>query len=97
MSELDFFNDWDNWKNAINESSKMTQKIGKSEVASAKVSAFFARRLYVEGTDDGLLKDLWNVATPQERKALGELLFRVIDKSTGDSKSQVLDEPYGGY
>jgi hypothetical protein len=97
LSELGFFNGWGQWKNTVNQANKMTQKMGMSEVAFVRVRAFFAEKLCAKSIEEILLKDLWMVATPQERKTLGELLFRVMDKSTDESNSQELNEPYGGY
>jgi hypothetical protein len=97
LVEVDFFNDWDQWKNTINRPNTMKQKIGMSEVSSTRVSTFFTDKLGAKSKEEFLLRDLWSVATPKERKTLGELIFRVIDKTANEYGNQELNEPYGGY
>ena len=67
------------------------------EIASVKVGDFLSKRLCAESKEEALIKDLWSVATPQERKILGKLLFKIMDKSTKKYGEKELDEPYGGY
>ena len=67
------------------------------ELASVKVGDFLSTRLCAESKEDALIKDLWSVASPQERKVLGKLLFKIMDKSSKKYTEQELDEPYGGY
>jgi hypothetical protein len=101
MGELDFLNDWDQWKNTLNRAIKLTPKIGLSdnliEIDTAKASGFFAKILGVESKEEALIKGLWSVATFPEKKTLGELLFKLMDKSANEYSNQEQDEPYGGY
>jgi hypothetical protein len=48
-------------------------------------------------SEETLIRDLWSVATPDERKTLAELLFKLMDKNALESRNQESDEPYGGY
>ena len=50
------------------------------EVASVKVGDFLSKRICAESPEEALIKDLWEVADPEERKTLGKLLFKVMDK-----------------
>jgi hypothetical protein len=101
LSGGDFVNDWEKWKETVGEAIKTARKIGMPdkviEIASVKVGDFLAERLCAESKEEALIKDLWGVATPQERKTLGKLLFKIMDKSTKDYSEKELDEPYGGY
>ena len=101
LSQEDFLYDWDQWRNTVYQATKTMEKIGLSdkstEIASAKVSGFLSGRLYVDSGEEALIEDLWSVATPDERKTLGGLLFKIMDKSTRDFRNQEPDEPYGGY
>ena len=101
LSQEDFLYDWDQWKNTLNRATKTTDKIGmpdeSMEIVSAKVSEFLSERLYLESKEEALIKGLWSVANPDERKILVELLFRIMDQGAYDFKDQEPDEPYGGY
>jgi hypothetical protein len=101
LSGGDFVNDWDQWKKTVGQVIKTARKIGMPdkliEIASVKVGDFLTERLCAESKEEALIKDLWSVATPQERKTLGKLLFKIMDKSTTEYSEKELDEPYAGY
>ena len=101
LSQRDFLVDWDQWISKVDQAAKTTDKItfpDKSlEINSVKVSKFLTERLLVESQEKSLIKDLWNVATPGERKIIGELLFRIMDESFRGARKQAPEEPYGGY
>jgi hypothetical protein len=50
------------------------------EIAAVKVGDFLSKRLCVESKEEALIKEFWEVATPDERKTLGKLLFKIMDK-----------------
>ena len=85
LSGGDFIHDWDQWKKTVGEAIKTARKIGMPdkliEIASVKVGNFLTERLCAESKEEALIKDLWRVATPQERKTLGKLLFKIMDNS----------------
>lgn len=97
----DFTRDWNQWKNTVGEAIKTAHKIGMPdkliELASVKVGDFLTTRLCAESKEEALIKELWGVASPQEREVLGKLLFKIMDKSTKKYSQEELDEPYGGY
>jgi hypothetical protein len=101
LSGGDFVKDWDQWKQTVYEAIKTARKIGLPdkliELASVKVGDFLSKRICAESKEEALLKELWDQANPDERKTLGKLLFKIIDKSKIEYKKQELDEPYGGY
>ena len=84
LSGGDFIKDWDQWKKTVNEAIKTARKVGMPdkliEIAAVKVGDFLSKRLCVESKEEALIKDLWDVATPDERKTLGKLLFKIMDK-----------------
>ena len=85
LSGGDFIHDWDQWKKTVGEAIKTARKIGMPdkliEIASVKVGNFLTERLCAESKEEALIKDLWRVATPQERTTLGKLLFKIMDNS----------------
>jgi hypothetical protein len=84
LSGGDFIKDWNQWKKTVNEVIRTARKVGMPdrliEIASVKVGDFLTKRLCVESPEEALIKDLWNVATPDERKTLGKLLFKIMEK-----------------
>jgi hypothetical protein len=84
LSGGDFIKDWDQWKNTVNEAIKTARKIGMPdkliEIASVKVGDFLTKRICAESKEEALIKELWEAASPDERKTLGKLLFKIMDK-----------------
>jgi hypothetical protein len=80
----DFLKDWEQWKKTVNDAIKTARKIGMPdkliEIASVKVGDFLVKRICAESKEEALIKELWEVATPDERKTLGKLLFKIMDK-----------------
>jgi hypothetical protein len=85
LSGGDFMKDWDQWKKLVNEAIKTARKVGMPdkiiELASVKVGDFLAKRLCAESKEEALVKELWEAASPDERKTLGKLLFKIMDKA----------------
>lgn len=85
LSGGDFIKDWDQWKKTVGEAIKMARKVGMPdkliEVASVKVGDFLTKKLCAESKEEALIKELWEAATPDERKTLGKLLFKIMDKA----------------
>jgi hypothetical protein len=84
LSGGDFIKDWEQWKKTVNDAIKTARKIGMPdkliEIASVKVGDFLVKRICAESKEEALIKDLWEAATPDERKTLGKLLFKIMDK-----------------
>lgn len=84
LSGGDFMKDWEQWKKTVNEAIKTARKIGMPdkliEIASVKAGDFLVKRICAESKEEALIKELWEAATPEERKTLGKLLFKIMDK-----------------
>jgi len=95
LSGGDFIRDWDQWKKIVGEAIKTARKIGMPdkliEISSIKAGEFLTQRLCVESKEEALIKDLWSVATPQERKTLGKLLFKIMDTSAREKTGDKLE------
>lgn len=84
LSGGDFIKDWDQWKKTVNEAIKTARKVGLPdkliELASVKVGDFLTKRLCTESKEEALIKELWDAGSPEDRKTLGKLLFKIMDK-----------------
>jgi hypothetical protein len=84
LSGGDFIKDWDQWKKTVNEAIKTARKVGLPdkliELASVKVGDFLSKRLCAESKEEALIKELWDAGNPDDRKTLGKLLFKIMDK-----------------
>ena len=84
LSGSDFLKDWDQWKQTVSEAIKTARKLGMPdkliEVSSIKVGDFLTRRICAESPEEKLIKELWEAGSADERKVLGKLLFKVMDK-----------------
>jgi hypothetical protein len=49
-------------------------------LASVKVGDFLSKRLCAESKEEALIKELWDAGNPDDRKTLGKLLFKIMDK-----------------
>ena len=99
LSLGDLVVDWDHWISIVDQATKTDEKIRFAsktmEIDSAIVNKFLTER-FVEEQEESLVKDLWNAASPDERKIIGKLLFKVIDNSAHNVRKKA-EEPYGGY
>jgi hypothetical protein len=85
LSAGDFMKDWDQWKKTVGEAIKNARKVGLPDqliiLASVKVGDFLTKRVCAESKEEALIKELWDVADSGERKVLGKLLFKIMDKA----------------
>ncbi len=85
LSGGDFLKDWNQWRKTIYEAIQTARKLGMPDqaiiVASTRVGDFLSSRLCAATPEEALIRDLWNAAEPNERKVLGKLLFKMMEKS----------------
>jgi len=81
----DFTKDWNQWKNTVYQAIQTARKLGMPDqlivVASTKVGDFLSTRLCASTPEEKLIKELWDVAGPDDRKVLGKLLFKIMEKA----------------
>jgi hypothetical protein len=101
LSGGDFTKDWDQWKKTVNQAIKTARKIGMPdkliEIASVKVGDFMTEKFCAQSKEEALIKELWMAASPQERKTLGKLLFKIMDEGKKEYTKEELESPYQGY
>ena len=82
VSAMDFMKDWNQWKSTLKEAIDQGRKFGLSDDTikslSASVGDFLATRVCPATTEEELLRDMWEVATPEERRTLATLIFKMV-------------------
>ncbi len=84
IEAMDFMRDWDAWRSTIRDAISQARNLGLSEEAiqltGQALADFLAEKVCPATPEEKILKEMWNVATPQERKDLARILFRMIEK-----------------
>ncbi|MDD5700774.1 MAG: DUF3243 family protein [Dehalococcoidales bacterium] len=89
LSGGDFMKDWNQWRQTVYEAIRTARRLGMPDqlitVASTKVGDFLSSRICAETPEEALIKELWDAAEPNERKVLGKLLFKIMEKAPAGS------------
>lgn len=67
---LDFVKDWEAWCGSIRNGIEMVRKLRVS----------LNEKLSYTDPEEQLLKELWNVSSPEERKTLATVLLRLVQE-----------------
>ena len=84
INALDFVKDWASWREHLQDAIKRGKDFGMSDDMiqnlSVKVGDFLAKKVCPATPEEQLMKDLWNVATQEERKTLATLMFKLVQQ-----------------
>ncbi|TFG93078.1 MAG: DUF3243 family protein [Syntrophobacterales bacterium] len=83
LDTMDFVKDWDTWRNTLHEAIQDARKFGVSDSVikdvSVKVGQFLSDKVCAATKEEALLKEMWDIATPEERKVLATLMFKMFE------------------
>ncbi len=83
ISAMDFINDWTTWRETLHEGIGTARKMGVSDEKiqglATKVGDFLAQKVCPATKEEELLKELWDIGTPEERKVLATLIFKLVN------------------
>ncbi|MBE0479636.1 MAG: DUF3243 domain-containing protein [Dehalococcoidia bacterium] len=83
IEAMDFMKDWDTWRKTLKDSIEEGRKYGMSDDTikrlSVAVGDYLALKVCPATKEEELLRDLWSVATQDERKVLATLIFKMVD------------------
>lgn len=83
LQAMDFLKDWKTWRASLNEGIAAARKFGVSDETikdlSVKVGDFLAQKVCPATKEEELLKEMWDLATAEERKTLASLIFRMVE------------------
>jgi uncharacterized ferritin-like protein (DUF455 family) len=82
LSAMDFVKDWDAWRGTLKEAIGEARKFGVSDETikslGVKVGDFLAKKVCPATKEEKLLKEMWDIATPEERKTVATLMFKMV-------------------
>jgi hypothetical protein len=82
IAAMDFIKDWSTWRDTLHEGIQSARKLGvsdeKIQALATKVGDFLAEKVCPATKEEELLKELWDVGTPDERKVLATLIFKMV-------------------
>jgi len=84
MQAMDFMKDWNTWRATIKVAVSQARAIGLSDKQIQEISEtfanFLAERVCPATPEEALLRDMWNTSSPDERKVLTKILFKMMEK-----------------
>ncbi len=82
INALDFTKDWTTWRGTLQESIATARGIGipdeEIKDMAVRLGDFLAEKVCPATKEEELIKELWTVATPEERKVLADVIFRML-------------------
>ena len=83
LEAMDFLKDWVTWRKTLGEALQKGRSMGLSEETiqnlATKMGDFLAEKVCPETKEEELLKTLWDVGSPEERKVLASLLIKIVE------------------
>ncbi len=84
MQAMDFMKDWNSWRATVQDAISQGRAIGLSDEQiqelSETFSNFLAEKVCPATPEEKLLKEMWNKASPDERKTLARIFIRTMEK-----------------
>ena len=81
---MDFMKDWNSWrvtlKGAISQARTAGVPDEQIQNMAESFANFLAEKVCAATPEEKLLKDMWNTASPDERKVLTRVLFKLMEK-----------------
>lgn len=82
IASMDFVNDWKTWRETLSDNISRARSLGVSEEIiksmAVKVGNYLSENVCPGTKEEQVLKDLWDVGTPEERKCLASMIFKSV-------------------
>ncbi len=79
---FDWVNDWPTWRDNVKERIAVAHKFGVPDetvrAIATRVGDLLAKKASPTTQEEKLLKEMWNVATPDERKTITTLILKMV-------------------
>jgi len=80
ISTIDYVKDWKTWRSTLKGALEQAHKFGISDAViedtAVKLGNFLAEKVCPATPEEALMKELWEAATPDERKVLARLMVK---------------------
>ena len=74
--------DWNTWRKTLKEGITQAKKFGVSDETiqnlAVKIGDFLAEKVCPQSKEEELLKEMWDIATIDERKTIATLMFKMV-------------------
>jgi hypothetical protein len=82
LGAMDFLKDWVAWRKTLGEALQKGRSLGMSDEQitelATKMGDFLAEKVCPASKEEELLKQLWDVGTPAERRTIAGLLIKIV-------------------
>ena len=82
IASMDFVNDWKTWRETLSDNISKARSLGVSDeiikTMAIKVGSYLSENVCPGTKEEQVLKDLWDVGTQEERKALASMIFKSV-------------------
>lgn len=79
---FDWVNDWPTWRDDVKERIALAHKFGVPDetvrAIATKVGDLLAKKAYPTSQEEKLLKEMWNVATQDEKRTISTLILKMV-------------------
>ncbi len=83
INTLDFTKDWETWRDTLKDAIEAARGLGISDEEikdiAVRLGDFLAEKVCPATKEEALIKQLWEVASPEERRVLANLMFKTLD------------------
>ncbi len=85
LNAFDCASDWETWRTNVKERIAVAHRFGVPDetikTIAVKVGDFLAEKVCPATREEELLKEMWSVATPDERKTVTTLILKWFNRS----------------
>ncbi|EGJ49837.1 DUF3243 domain-containing protein [Desulfocurvibacter africanus] len=82
IASMDFVNDWKTWRETLSDNIGRARSLGVSEDTiksmAVRVGNYLSENVCPGTKEEQVLKELWDVGSPEERKCLASMIFKSV-------------------
>ncbi len=83
INMMDYVGDWAEWRKNLRRAVSVGKKVGMSEeeieALATQIGDFLAEKVCPATPEEELLREMWGVATPEERKTIAGLMVKLSE------------------
>jgi len=83
INMMEYVGDWNEWRKNLRRAVTVGKKVGMSdqeiEALATQIGDFLAEKVCPATPEEELLKDMWGVASPEERRTMAALMVKLSE------------------